>query len=135
MKIIPDRDKYRKWYLDSPVEHTLHDGNMLYIDAGYRFDAHSVPLIFRWLFPQYDTDIYAALIHDALVDLAPWHRYNRAFIDREYTLLMQRYSYGLRRYWMPKAVWLYGFLRFTLWGDYRGEYKDKVRICVKVDVV
>lgn len=130
--IIPDRDRYRKWYLDDDICHTLHNGDVLNICRGYRFDAHSVPRPFRWIFPQYDVDIYAALIHDFLCDTSPWHRYNRSFIDREYTILMDQYSSGLRKFWMPKAVWLYGFLFFTLLGDYRGEPKSNTQITVSV---
>lgn len=136
MNIIPDRDRYRRWYLDEKVIHTLHNGHILLIDKGYRFDAHSVPWWARWVFPKYDTDIYAALIHDALVDTAPWHRYPRKFIDHEYKLLMQQYSHGLRKFWMPLAVTVYGYLVFTLWGDYRGEYnKYQTQVEVKVTMV
>lgn len=136
MKIIPDRDKYRKWYLDEDITHTLHNKHVICIKKGYRFDAHSVPWPFRWIFPKYDTDIYAALIHDALVDTAPWHRYPRKFIDKEYTVLMEKHSSGLRRFFMPKAVWLYGFLVFTLWGDRRGDYtKYQTKVEVRVTMV
>jgi hypothetical protein len=136
-RIIPDKAKYRRWYLDEDVTHQLHNGHLLHISKGYRFDAHSVPFPFRLLFPKYnEQDIYAALIHDALCDLAPWHRYPRKFMDKEYTILMQRYSHGRRKYWMPFAVWLYGWVRYTLWGDYRGEYdKYKTKVSVTVTMV
>ena len=132
MKIIPDRDRYRKWYLGDRVFHILHNGDVLKIHEGYRFDGHSVPWLFRWIFPQYDTDIFAALVHDFLIDTAPWHRYDRKFIDQEYTRLMKIHSHGLRRFWMPKAVTLSGYLKHTLWGDYRGEPKEDTCSEVKV---
>lgn len=131
--IIPDRDKYRNYYLDERITHTLHNGDVLVLDKGYRFDAHSVPLLFRPLFPRYDKDIYAALIHDALIDLSPWHRYNRKFIDTEYKILMGKHSYGLRKVLMPLAVRLYGFLAFDIWGDYRGVPKPMTIISVTVN--
>lgn len=81
-------------------------------------------------------DIYAALIHDYLIDMEHSHRYPRDFMDKEYEILMDRYAKGIRRYLMPKAVWLYGYLGWTLLGDYRGDYnKYKTRISVKVEVI
>ena len=132
MRILPDRDKYRKWYLDEPFTVTLTNGDVLIIDKGFRFDAHSVPRPFRWLFPQYDIDIVAALVHDFLVDTSPWHRYTRRFIDRQYTVLMKEHSTPFRAFWMPLAVRIYGFLLFDLWGDYRGEPKPRTQIHVVV---
>lgn len=135
--IVPDRDRTRKWYLDEGFTHILHNGDILVIDKGFRFDGHSVPRPFRWIFPQYDDDILAALIHDFLVDTSPWHRYNRQFIDDEYYHLMQTYGASwLRRFFMPKAVYFYGFWRFKLWGDYRGEPKPNtiIRVVVNHDV-
>lgn len=135
MRVIPDRDRYRKWYLDEDIVHTLHNGHVLKINKGFRFDAHSVPRPFRWIFPQYDTDIYAALIHDALVDLAPWHRYPRKFIDKEYKVLMKEHSHGMRSFWMPLAVTIYGYLVYTMWGDHRGDYSKHTSIEVSVHMV
>lgn len=133
MRILRDRDNYRKWYLDEDITHVLHNGDILKINKGYRFDAHSVPRPFRWVFQQYDgRDILAALVHDYLVDTAPWHRYNRRFIDREYTSLMQLYATKHRAFFMPLAVRLYGFLAFDLWCDYRGEIKPDTKVEVKV---
>jgi len=133
-KILPDRDKTRKWYLDEKVTHQLHNGDVLVISAGYRFDAHSVPWYVRWLFPQFDTDIYAALIHDALRDLEPWHRYDRKFIDTEYDIVMQQVSYGKRKYWMPKAVYVWGYIKTFGWRDYRGDY-GKRKTTLRVEMV
>lgn len=131
-RIVPDRDNYRRWYLDEDFTCVLTNGDVLVIRKGFRFDAHSVPWPFRWLFPRYDTDIVAALVHDYLIDTEPWHRYNRKFMDDEYTALMQKLSSGIRRYWMPKAVRVYGWLFFDLWGDYRG---DPNKYITKVEVV
>ena len=137
MRIVPDRDRVRKYYLDEPVEHVLHNGHILSIDRGYRFDGHSVPLVSRWLFPKYnERDIYAALVHDALVDTMPWHRYPRKFIDTEYAILMNTYSYGRRKYWMPLAVMFYGWLITWGWRDYRGDYeKYATKVSVTVTMV
>lgn len=135
-KIVPDRDNYRNWYLDETIHVLLENGDDLLIEKGYRFDAHSVPWWARWAFPQYDTDIAAALVHDYLVDTAPWHRYNRAFIDRQYTTIMRDPRWSVSRWrskWMPRAVMIYGYLRFTLWGDYRGDPKLNTRVYVKVE--
>lgn len=136
-RIVPDRDKYRRYYLDEDYVHELHNGDLLHLGKGFRFDAHSVPWWIRWCLPKYDErDIYAALIHDFMVDTAPWHRYPRKFIDKEYAILMNQYSYGFRKWIMPKAVWIYGFLGWTLWGDDRGDYnKHQTRLTVKVDVL
>lgn len=162
-RIIPDRDKDRKWYLDQDIKVELHNGDILVINKGFRFDGHSLnPAIhifsflaafcvyeqwillanlfwgfvllsayfkYRYVKPQ---DIFAALVHDYLIDTEPWHRYNRAFMDKEYELQMQKCSYGFRKWIMPKAVYIAGFLRFSMWGDYRGEPKPNTRIEVKV---
>lgn len=132
-----DRDKERNWYLDKPITHTLHNGHTLFIGAGYRFDGHSVPWIFQWLFPTADMqDIYAALIHDALLDLRPWHRYPRKFIDAEYDVIMQKISTGRRKKWMPLAVKVWGYLSSWGWTDYRGDFdKYQTKVTVKVDMV
>lgn len=135
-RIIPDRDQYRDWYLDEDVTIPLLDGNTLSVSKGYRFDAHSVPWAFRWAFPRYNNkDIYCALVHDALIDFESMHRYNRAYIDNVYKVYMNSPHYKstkLRAFFMPLAVSVYGYLRFTMWGDYRGEPKENQTIVVSV---
>ena len=134
MIIVPDRDCWRNWYLNDDVSHVLHNGDVLWINKGFRFDAHSVPFIFRLLFRRYNKDdIFAALVHDYLIATMPWHRYGRRFIDKEYKILMDKHSSGMRKFWMPKVVYLMGFLktRFYL-KDYRGDLKDKTLIEVRV---
>lgn len=133
--IVPDRDRFRRYYLDGDFRVTLTNGDVMKIDKGYRFDAHSVPFLIRLVLPKHSgTDINAALIHDFLIDTAPWHRYNRKFIDDQYTHFMEVYKHSDFRTWiMPHAVRLAGFLRFDLWGDYRGELKldTKIRVIVE----
>lgn len=131
-RIIPDRDKVRKWYLDEDVRYTMTTGDVLVIKKGYRFNGHSVPFIFRWLFPMYDVDIYAALIHDFLFDTQPWHRFDRKTMDDEYNYLMKQHSYGLRTKLMPLAVYLAGYIKTFGWRDYRGEPKPNTQIEVSV---
>jgi hypothetical protein len=97
-------------------------------------------LIVSWIlvllfFKAYDKDIRAALIHDLLIDLYPWHRYTRKFIDHEYKVIMQAESYGLRKRIMPLAVKIAGFIRTFGWREYRGEYNDRIKLVVKVDVI
>lgn len=132
--IIPDRDRFRKWYLDQDFACTLTDGTVLVIRKGYRFNGHSTKPL-HWIFPQYDVDIVAALVHDYLLDTAPWHRFNRDYIDRQYVYFMNQYSYGLRKFVMPKAVRVWGFLKCTMWGDYRGTPKEGTVIDVVVNMV
>lgn len=129
--IIPDRDRFRKWYLDNDFTCTLTDGTTLTILRGYRFNGHSTKP-FHWLFPQYDVDIVAALVHDALLDSAPWHRFTRDFIDRQYVHFMHQHSYGIRKVIMPLVVRAWGYLTTTVWGDYRGETKSGSVIIVGV---
>lgn len=133
MKIIPDRDKYRRWYLDEDVTITLDNGDTLHIQKGYRFNAHSVPLPFSLLFKRYDSqDIIAALAHDYLLDTAPWHRYDRRSIDNVYTELMNRHAKPFRRYWMPRAVKAWGTL-FIYWRDNKPTDR-KYQTVIKVSV-
>ena len=132
--ILPDRDKFRKWYLDQDFTCTLTDGTSLIILKGYRFNGHSTKP-FHWLFPQYDIEIAAALVHDALIDSAPWHRFTRDFIDRQYVSLMEEYSYGIRKIIMPVVVRVWGYLTKTMWGDYRGEHTTATVVIVGVNHV
>lgn len=138
-RILRDRDNYRKYYLDEDVTIALLDGSSLTVGKGYRFDGHSVPFVFRLFFPKYnENDIYCALVHDALVDFESMHRYNRAYIDYVYRSYMNAPAYKSnewRAYFMPIAVSVWGFLRFTIWGDHRGEPKPNTHISVKVDMV
>lgn len=108
---------------------------MLKINKGFRFDAHSVPLVFRWLFRRYnEQDIIAALVHDYLIATMPWHRYDRRFIDKEYKVLMDKHSSGMRRFWMPRVVYVMGSLRTWFYlKDYRGDYQ-KYKTTVEVQV-
>ncbi|WP_420336175.1 DUF1353 domain-containing protein [Roseibium sp.] len=131
-KILPDHDKFRNWYLDEDITIKLHNGDTIEIKKGYRFNGHSVPWPLSLIIPRYDTDIVAALVHDYLLDTGPWHRYNRAFMDKEYELQMQEHSYGYRKWLMPAAVRLFGTLRFGIWGDNRGNPKPNTNICVVV---
>lgn len=137
-RIIRDRDHYRRWYLDEDVTIYLKDGHVIELSKGYRFDAHSVPFLFRLFFPRYNSrDIYAALVHDALVDFESLHRFNRKYIDDVYTMYMRKpeyFSNKWRAFFMPLAVRTFGFLRFTLWNDYRGEPKPGTRIIARVEV-
>lgn len=122
-KILPDRDRYRRYYLDEQVTVTLRNGDVIEIPKGYRFDGHSVPFIFRIFFGKYDRDVYAALVHDFLIDMESLWRYNRKFQDAEYKRFMEMPEYFAskhRTYWMPKAVRFYGWLLFDIWGDDRG---------------
>lgn len=136
-RILKDRDNYRRYYLDEDVTISLPEGSSLTVGKGYRFDGHSVPFLFRLFFPKYNSkDIYCALIHDALVDFESMHRYNRAYIDYVYKMYMNSPEYksnDWRAFWMPCAVSLWGFLRFTLWGDYRGNPYSHTRIVVKCE--
>ncbi len=138
-RILKDRDNYRSWYLDEDVIIPLPNNSSLHLSKGYRFDAHSVPLIFRPIFPKYNAkDIYCALVHDALIDFESMHRYNRHYIDKMYKRYMQSPDYkssNLRAFWMPLAVSVYGFLVFTLWGDNRGVPKPNTRIKVSIDML
>lgn len=137
-RLLKDRDKYRRWYLDEPVTIQLSDGHRLDIPKGYRFDAHSVPFIFRLLFPKYNSrDVYAAMVHDCLIDIEMFHRFNRRFIDNEYKRLMEMPEYfgnRYRRFLMPLAVRLWGFLAWDIWGDYRGEPKKNTTLHIDVVV-
>lgn len=137
-RLLKDRDSYRRWYLDEPVTIYLSDGHILELCKGYRFDAHSVPFIFRWLFPKKKgNDVYAAMVHDALIDVEMFHRFNRKFIDNEYKRFMNMPEYftsKLRRYWMPKAVRLAGFLMWDVWGDNRGKPKPNTNLQINITV-
>jgi len=137
MQILKDRDKYRDHYLDEDITHVLHNGHVLKIKKGYRFNAHSVPPIVRLFIKRYDErDIIGALIHDYLIDTMPWHRYDRKFVDVEYRTLMEKHSYGVRKFVMHRVVTAMGFIRTLGWRDYRGDYtKYQTKVEVKVTMV
>lgn len=134
MRIIPDRDRWRRWYLDEDAVYILTNGDVLRIDKGYRFDGHSVPFLLRWLFPRFnESDIEAAMVHDYIIDTMPWTRYNRKFADAQYKYYMEQLSDNpLRKKVMPLMVRFYGYLRYDIWGDNRGEMKYRTSVYVKV---
>lgn len=126
-KIRPDRDRQYRFFLDEDVTVTLQNNNTHLIPKGYRFDGHSIPRIFWFWFPAFDADVYAALVHDWLIDTEMFWRYNRAFQDETYKTLMhdpQYFASRYRRLCFPIVVRLFGWLRFGLWGDFRGEIKS-----------
>lgn len=139
-RIIPDRDQYRRFYLDEDITFTLTNGHVIQVCAGYRFNGHSVPFGLRWLFPNtlHHKDLPAALVHDILLETQGWHRYNRAFIDLQYKHFQRLYIHSKwRAHWMTKAVRAWGFVTTTLWGDYRGEpyCHTQLSICVKNNTI
>ena len=137
MRILPDRDKYRDWYLDEDITHVLHNGHVLKIGRGYRFNAHSVPPVINWFIKRYDEkDILGALVHDYLIDTMPWHRYDRRFVDIEYRTIMEERSYGIRKLVMHRVVTAIGFIKTLGWRDYRGNYnKYQTKVEVKVTML
>lgn len=139
-RIIADRDRYRRFYLDEDITFTLTNSHTVRVCGGYRFNGHSVPFGVRWLFPNTleHRDLPAALVHDILLETQGWHRYNRRFIDQQYAHFHQQYCHSRwRAFWMPLAVQVWGFVTTTVWGDYRGEphTHTQLSICVKHNVV
>jgi len=145
-RILRDRDNYRRWYLDQPIIVELNNGDKLNIPKGYRFDAHSVPFIFTLFFKktynvgidgiQGKNDIYCSMIHDFLIDTEMFLRYTRKDQDSVYRSLMLCPVYSVSKWrsiFMPLAVSTYGYLRYTLWGDYRGEPKEDVYIRIETN--
>ncbi len=117
--INADRDRIRRFYLCEDVTVTLTDGSQIFIPEGYRFDGHSIPPGFKGIFPVYDLDVYAALVHDYLLDTEMFHRYKRKFIDEQYWHFMERPEYfatKTRRWVFPRVVSLCGYAKRTMWG-------------------
>ena len=147
-RVNPDRDRIHNFYLCEDVKVTLSDGITIVIEKGHRFDGHTIPdwkiafiiaafgfvlglpftfavsmfafftLLFA-LFPPFDTDVYAALVHDALLDTEMFHRYKRSFIDKEYQRFMEMPEYfatRTRRYFFPRIVRFFGYVKRTMWG-------------------
>ena len=145
-RINADRDRLYRFYLCEDVEVTLLSGKKIVIAEGFRFDGHTLPtwksalvlsltafifgapltlagLIFfavlsiRAIFPVYDYDIFAALVHDYLVAYDRVYRMKRVEVDREYHRLMQEYQATRLRTWLfPKAVFTWGYLKRGVWG-------------------
>ncbi|MCV6584142.1 MAG: DUF1353 domain-containing protein [Marinibacterium sp.] len=119
-----DRDNYRRWYLNEDVTVALTGGHTAIIPKGYRFDAHSVPGLLRIFFRKYNKhDVYASMVHDFLIEIEGFHRFDRKYMDLEYWRLMEHPDYfgsRYRRYFMPRAVRFWGWLKWDLRGDYRG---------------
>lgn len=81
------------------------------IPAGYQWDGHSVPWLFRGLFPQHDGDIYAAMAHDMAYEYNLTLGIDRKVADEVYRVLMNHpdyYSGWLRATVMPWAVRWFG---------------------------
>lgn len=142
-KIRPDRDRFRKWYVDEPfnVKVYLKSGKTIEIqvDKGYRFDGHTVPPVIRWFFLQTDgLDLYASLVHDLLIDLEMFLRLNRKTQDLIYTKLMDYKMYRTSKFrskWMPRAVRMAGFFRHTLLGDDRGTAKKITNLKITLNEI
>ena len=117
--INPDRDRIRRFYLCEDVKVTLSDGITIVIEEGFRFDGHSVPFSYRAIFPVFDVDVPAAMLHDYLLDTEMFHRYKRSFIDKEYQRFMEMPEYfatRTRRWLFPRVVSFFGFVKRTMWG-------------------
>ena len=135
-RILPDRDKENDWYLDEEVSFTLHNGNRVIVEKGFKFDSHSVPWWAQWKFPKYiptdkniGNDIYCALVHDSLIAAEHWLPYSKQFKDYEYWRFMQMPEYKMtkaRAKWMPRAVKTWANLVYR--NDYRGEVENGVHI-------
>lgn len=132
--VVPDRDKYRKWYLDCDFFMKLEDGHSVLIPKGFRFDGHSVPWFLRWLFPKYHKDdLTAALVHDYLGETVAFHRFDRKWRDEQYTYVMNLYATNeFRKKWMPFGVKWWGYIVTRGWQDYRGEVKPNTQLKVSV---
>lgn len=140
-RILPDRDKVNDWYLDEDVEFTVHNQNRIILKKGFRFDSHSVPWWLRWYTPRYlptknneQNDIYAALVHDALIAAEHWLPYNRTFVDFEYRRyhLMPEYIMQTKRaFLMPLAVRKFGIFRYGR-NDYRGKVEDGPHVVFEI---
>lgn len=131
-RYLPDRDKENDWFLDQDVTFYTHNGHKITLLKGFKWDSHSVPFLMRWWFPRYiyseqgtPNDIYAAMVHDALIAAEHWLPYPRQFVDYEYWRFMQMPEYTMctkRAKWMPRAVTKFGNLFY--WRDYRGEVPE-----------
>jgi len=118
-RINADRDRIHNFYLCEDVTVTLADGTTTLIKEGYRFDGHTIFPPFKGIFPAFDTDVYAALVHDHLLDTEMIHRYKRSFIDAEYKRFMEMPEYfatRIRRWLFPRVVSFFGFVKRTMWG-------------------
>ena len=129
MKILPDRDKWRNWYVD--VDHIFYfEGHCFRVRKGYRFDGHSVPWFAAWVFKP-DVNKEAAMLHDYILDTMPWHRFGKRFAARAYVDIMQNDTWA-RRTFMPAVVTASAYIKTCLRGDYRGEIKPNTVVDVSV---
>jgi hypothetical protein len=129
MKILPDRDKWRDWYVEE-AHWFYFEGHTFIVRKPYRFDGHSVPLFAKWLFKT-DVNIEAAMLHDYILDTMPWHRFGKRFAARAYKNEMKRDT-KLRRIVMPAVVTAAAYLKTCIRGDYRGEIKPGTVVDVRV---
>jgi hypothetical protein len=129
MKILPDRDNVRNWYVNE--DHLfVFEGHMFIVRKGYRFDGHSVPFFAKWFFKP-EVNIEAAMLHDYILDTMPWHRFGRRFAARAYVDIMQTDTW-LRRNVMPAVVTAAAYIKTFVRGDYRGEVKPNTVVDVSV---
>lgn len=142
-RLLKDRDQVNDWYLDQDCTIVLHNGHTVLLKKGFKFDSHSVPWWARPIFPRYipttdnrENDVYAAMVHDALVACEHWLPYERSFVDYEYKRFMNMLEYKMckrRSYWMPLAVSVFGSIKYG-WRPYRGEVPKKMHITVAITV-
>ena len=79
-RILKDRDQFNDWYLDEDTVITLHNGHILELPKGFRFDSHSVPFFARPLSrnfcpaPRQTTTAIPAMIFTSPWSTTPWSR-------------------------------------------------------------
>ena len=129
MKILPDRDNRRKWYVNDYHEFYF-EGHTFKIRKGYRFDGHSTRP-FHWFFKQ-DVNLEAAMLHDYILDTMPFHRFGKRFAARAYADIMGRTDTWKRRTFMPPVVTFFAWFSTCIRGDYRGKIKPNTVVDVRV---
>ena len=71
----------KKWQVDEPIKHRLHDHTTIIIPKGFTTDLSSVPKFLWGIFPPFGNFLLAALVHDYLY--VTKYKNNRAFADKE----------------------------------------------------
>tara|TARA_R100000544_G_C2213961_1_gene53508 strand:+ start:109 stop:474 length:366 start_codon:yes stop_codon:yes gene_type:complete len=99
----------KKWQVDEPIKHRLHDKNTIIIPKGFTTDLSSVPMFLWGVFPPFGNFLLASVVHDYLYVVK--YRDDRYFCDKEMLIISNRINKNkVDNYIRYIAVRLFGWI-------------------------
>ena len=99
----------KKWQVDEPIKHRLHDHTTIIIPKGFTTDLSSVPKFLWGIFPPFGNFLLASIVHDYLYVIK--YKSNRRFCDKEMLYLSNKLNKNkIDNYIRYYAVRLFGWI-------------------------